>query len=348
MTDKRPQTIQFFLPQGEPRGIRIADITTRIVQAVLVPRSKLSEAAKREELKSVGVYFLFGEPEEAAKPVVYIGETEDCYARFGLHNRNKDFWHTAVAVVSKTGNFTKAHAKYLEWHCIRKAKEVGRFSLDNANEGKTPEATMYAQVLTEIRRYQKRGEQPRFVQHGRGFVGLTRWMGKGLEFQIEQHNKRIRKDLHKRLLAMDATEFEQFVGHRLLAALGFEDIEITKRSKDGGIDVRGTMVVEEVIRIRMAVQVKKWKNNVGTETVQQVRGSLGTHEQGLIITTGDFSPRARAEAARPNAVPVALMNGEQLVALLADKEIGIVRNSHDIFELAADEDLPCEPETLGE
>ena len=47
MTDKRPQTIQFFLPQGEPRGIRIADITTRIVQAVLVPRSKLSEAAMR-------------------------------------------------------------------------------------------------------------------------------------------------------------------------------------------------------------------------------------------------------------------------------------------------------------
>ena len=44
MPDKRPQTIQFFLPQGEPRGIRIADITTRIVQAVLVPRSKLAEA----------------------------------------------------------------------------------------------------------------------------------------------------------------------------------------------------------------------------------------------------------------------------------------------------------------
>jgi len=88
MTGKRPQTIQFFLPQGEPRGIRIADITTRIVQAVLVPRSKLAEAAKREEIKSVGVYFLFGEPEEAAKPVVYIGEAEDCYKRFMQHNAN--------------------------------------------------------------------------------------------------------------------------------------------------------------------------------------------------------------------------------------------------------------------
>jgi hypothetical protein len=53
MTDKRPQTIQFFLPQGEPRGIRIAEITTRIVQAVLVPRSKLPEAAKRDELNTL-------------------------------------------------------------------------------------------------------------------------------------------------------------------------------------------------------------------------------------------------------------------------------------------------------
>ncbi len=141
MANKLPKTIQFFLPQGEPRGIRIADVTTRIVQAVLVPRSKLAEAAKREELKSVGVYFLFGEPEDAAKPVVYIGEAEDCYKRFGEHNRNKDFWHTAVAIVSKTGSFTKAHAKYLEWHCIKKAKEVGRFALDNANEGSKPFVT---------------------------------------------------------------------------------------------------------------------------------------------------------------------------------------------------------------
>lgn len=45
MADKQPQTIRCFLPQGEPRGIRIADIPARIVQAALVPCSKLSRAA---------------------------------------------------------------------------------------------------------------------------------------------------------------------------------------------------------------------------------------------------------------------------------------------------------------
>ena len=207
-----------------------------------------------------------------------------------------------------------------------------------STQGRTPEATMYAQILSEIKRHQKRGEQPRFVQHGRGYVGLSRWMGRGQAFQIEQHNRRVRDTLHKQLLAMDAAAFEELMG-RLLAEIGFEDIEVTRRSGDGGIDVRGTLVVGEVIRTRMAVQVKKWKakDRVQAPVVQQVRGSLGTHEQGLIITTSDFSKGAREEAMRPNAVPVARMNGEQLCALLIANDICITRRSHDIIELGDDE-----------
>ena len=47
MSANKPITIQFFLPQGEPRGVRIADITTRIVQAMLVPRTKLPEGVQK-------------------------------------------------------------------------------------------------------------------------------------------------------------------------------------------------------------------------------------------------------------------------------------------------------------
>jgi len=92
MPEKLAKTIQFFLPEGEPRGIRIAEITTRIVQAVLVPRSKLAEAGNRPELKGVGIYFLFGQPEDAAKPMVYVGEAEDCYTRLKQQNAEKEFW----------------------------------------------------------------------------------------------------------------------------------------------------------------------------------------------------------------------------------------------------------------
>lgn len=239
----------------------------------------------------------------------------------------------------ETYSFTESAEKVLERFANRqpmhyrvitsKALEMGWL----VTEGKTPEATMYAQILTEIRRYQKRGEQPRFVQHGKGYVGLSRWMGQGLAFQIEQHNKKVRQVLRKRLLEMKWEEFEELIA-RLLAETGFEDIQMTRRTGDGGIDVRGTLVVGDVIRTRMAVQVKKWKRNVQAPVVQQVRGSLGTHEQGLIITTSDFSTGARKEAARPDAVPVALMNGEQLVVLLVEHGIGVLRRAHDLIEIA--------------
>jgi restriction system protein len=203
-------------------------------------------------------------------------------------------------------------------------------------KGRTPHATLYAQVLSEIKRRERRGEQARFMKLGKGYIALSEWRGRGLAFQIEQQNRDVRKRLLKRVKTMDPAEFEELVA-RLLAALGFESVEVTCRSGDGGIDVRGTLAVGEVIRTRLAVQVKRWKQNVRAPVIQQVRGSLGAHEQGLIITTSDFSRGARDEAERLDATPVGLMNGEQLVNLLVENDIGVRRSAHDLLELGEEE-----------
>ena len=127
-----PRTIQFFLPDGNARSIRIAEITSRIIQAIQIPRNKLSEAGKREETRNVGVYFLFGENEETGQSSVYIGEAENCHNRLVQHNRGKDFWDTAVIIKSKTSSFTKAHTKYLEWYCYEETVKANRYALDNS------------------------------------------------------------------------------------------------------------------------------------------------------------------------------------------------------------------------
>lgn len=242
---------------------------------------------------------------------------------------------------TKTLSFTNAAEKILAQYGDKKPMHY-RMITEKAlecnllnTEGKTPEATMYAQILTEINRSKKRGKQPRFVQHGKGYASLSQWMGRGLAFEIEKHNQEICKKLHKKLFALKPVEFEELVG-QLLAEMGFEEIEVTKRSNDGGIDVRGLLVVGEVIKIRMAIQAKRWKkgNNIRSPIVQQVRGSLGTHEQGLIITTSDFSQGAREEALRPDAVPVGLMNGEELVAVLVEHKIGVTLQTHNLLELS--------------
>lgn len=127
----RPQSILIFLPDGSPRSVKIAEITNRVVKAILIPRNKLDYIGQREEAKNVGLYFLFGESMEKARPAVYVGEAEDCLSRLKQHNREKDFWTHAVVVISKINAFTKAHVKYLEHLSVEAAKEVNRFATEN-------------------------------------------------------------------------------------------------------------------------------------------------------------------------------------------------------------------------
>lgn len=130
MIKMKPQTIQIFLPDGNPRGVRIAEITNRTVKAILFPRTQFNYILTRSELSNVGFYFLFGET-QTGKPLVYIGESEDCGVRLSQHHRNKDFWNYAVVIISKINAFTKAHVKFLEHISIKSIQEVNRWQLEN-------------------------------------------------------------------------------------------------------------------------------------------------------------------------------------------------------------------------
>ena len=55
MSPSLGKTIQIFLPDGNPRGVRIAEFTSRTVQVVLFPRAQLDYAYGRQERKkSIG------------------------------------------------------------------------------------------------------------------------------------------------------------------------------------------------------------------------------------------------------------------------------------------------------
>lgn len=125
------KTIQIYLPDGNPRGLKLAEITSRTIQVILVPRAHLELAAGRPELSNVGLYFLVGPPDDETLPQVYVGEAEDCLQRLRQHNKLKDFWQTALVCISRTQYFTKTHVKYLEWHAHQTISTVGRFRLEN-------------------------------------------------------------------------------------------------------------------------------------------------------------------------------------------------------------------------
>jgi predicted GIY-YIG superfamily endonuclease len=133
-----PKTIQIFLPGGDPQGIRIAELTTRIVQVIEVPRSLLAEFLKMPESGQVALYFLTGDEGDGGDPRVYIGQTGDVRTRLSDHNQKKDFWQKVLVLISRTNSLTQTHALFLEWFCLQATKAAGRYIAENGNSGTKP------------------------------------------------------------------------------------------------------------------------------------------------------------------------------------------------------------------
>lgn len=113
----KPRLLQTFLVDGTIEGIRIIDCETT-VNAVVIPRIKLSEAKSLEETTRPALYFLINADGDQA----YIGEAENFYNRIKNHDQNKDWWDVVVAVVSSTNELSKGDVRYLESLAVERAQ----------------------------------------------------------------------------------------------------------------------------------------------------------------------------------------------------------------------------------
>jgi predicted GIY-YIG superfamily endonuclease len=116
----------------------MAELTTRIVQVIEVPRILMRDFLQMPESNQVCLYFLFGEAEENEGQAVYIGQTGDLRARLVTHNRDKEFWERALILISRTNSLTQTHALFLEWYCLQAARTAGRYPDLNNNSGSKP------------------------------------------------------------------------------------------------------------------------------------------------------------------------------------------------------------------
>ena len=197
----------------------------------------------------------------------------------------------------------------------------------------TPAASVSSTISQEIRQRESSGRAQRFLRPAPGLIGLADSQPVALQNAIEAENQRVREGLLQLVLAADPYQFEQLVAD-LFSAMGMEDVEVTQRSGDQGIDVRGTLVAGRSIRVKIAAQVKRWNNGISAPMAQQLRGSLGAHEQGLMVTTGGFTAQARDAASRSDASPVGLIDRDELISLLVEHEIGVEHQEHHLLRLA--------------
>src|SRR5690606_30154279 len=188
----------------------------------------------------------------------------------------------------------------------------------------------------DIRKAKSQGTEPKFISYGKGLYGLAEHEPKGIFADIRSKNQDVKKQLLEALHAMNPSKFEELVGE-VMRNLNFENVQITGKTGDGGIDVTGELVVAGVIRNSVCVQVKRWRNNVQRGSISELRGSLRPHQTGLFITTSDFSRQSVEEATDPYKAPISLMNGIELVDLLCEFGIGVISERVTIYEVDKEE-----------
>jgi hypothetical protein len=229
-------------------------------------------------------------------------------------------------------------------------REITRRALDRGlieSAGKTPDATMGAQLYMVVKQAAERGEPGSFRQTGRGhFATVSPPTGGTLDVDIQAHNAKVESELLQFLHEMHPRQLELLVG-QLLAAIGFESVAVTRYSGDGGIDVDAVLTVGGVTRVKTAIQVKRWKSNVSGSTVRELRGGLMTDQRGLIITTSGFTKDAVIEAAAAGKTPISLIDGGRLIQLLSERQIGVRRKAVSLLELNVAELVAQEEEAGG-
>ena len=134
-------TIKLFLPGGDAKGLRTAEIMNWTGFAIAAPRTELDQLLQRDELDKAGIYILTGTDPLSGSPRAYIGEAEVIRDRLKQH-KSKEFWISAIVFVSKDENLTKAHVRYLESRLLTEATQAGRFTLEQNQAGgsKLPES----------------------------------------------------------------------------------------------------------------------------------------------------------------------------------------------------------------
>jgi predicted Mrr-cat superfamily restriction endonuclease len=122
-----------------------------------------------------------------------------------------------------------------------------------------------------------------------------------------------------RILELDDKEFEMLITH-ILTALGFEGSERTGAVGDGGVDATGELNIAGMAKMKLFVQAKRYKlgTKINANTVKALRQSIPFGGQGAFITTCDYQKSAEEVAVEAGFPRIGLINGNQLVDILAE------------------------------
>lgn len=134
------------------------------------------------------------------------------------------------------------------------------------------------------------------------------------------------------LAHMNPFKFEGLI-KLLLEEMGYEDVVTTAPTNDKGVDVVAHIELG-ISSVREVIQVKRHKGSLNRTVLDQLRGSLHRFGavRGTVISTGKFSKGAQEAAFERGAAPITLIDGDKLLDLLTERQIGVTRKSVEYYE----------------
>lgn len=123
--------------------------------------------------------------------------------------------------------------------------------------------------------------------------------------------------------------FEEFLKEYLLK-MGLDEVEITQRSRDGGVDLKairkGVGDFSDIDITHYYIQAKRYAitTKINVSKIRELKGTIPFGYKGMMITTSDFTADAISEASNDPSKPVVVINGKSLVMSCIDHEIGFL------------------------
>jgi restriction system protein len=197
------------------------------------------------------------------------------------------------------------------------------------------------QNLMDRKLVERDGQRYRLTRDGEGYLdalasGLPvppQSRTQALIRSVEDFNRTHRDLLRGRLENMNPFAFEHLICD-LLTEMGYEDVEVTQPTNDKGVDVKAVAQFG-ITTINEVIQAKRQRANIQRPVLDMLRGSLHRFkaQKGTIITTGDFGKGVKDAAFEMGAAPITLINGDTLIDLLIQHEIGVKKKTVEYFEV---------------
>ncbi len=119
--------------------------------------------------------------------------------------------------------------------------------------------------------------------------------------------------LRAQLLMINPYRFEYLI-KSVIEHFGFRNVEVTKSSGDGGIDLNAWVADNDYFFAGTLVQfqVKRWRHSIGSVEINSFRGAMSSIAKGVFVTTSHYTRAAIEEAKNSTKPSISLIDGKKL------------------------------------